>query len=83
MPLPNGHVVAAGKPALGVARACREGIGSDSPFADFREYLELVLSILEPLSLGLVLMLDEFDKLQEGIDHGVTSPQICISRNSI
>jgi type I restriction enzyme M protein len=24
----------------------------------------------------MVLMLDEFDKLQEGIDHGVTSPQV-------
>ncbi len=76
VPLPNGHVIAAGKPALGVARACREGISSDSPFADFRDYLELVLSILDPMGLGLVLMLDEFDKLQEGIDNGVTSPQV-------
>ena len=76
VPLPNGQIIAAGKPALGVARACREGIGSESPFADFRDYLELVLSILESLSLGLVLMLDEFDKLQEGIDNGVTSPQV-------
>ena len=76
VPMPNGHVIAAGKPALGVARACREGITSDSPFADFRDYLELVLSILDPMGLGLVLMLDEFDKLQEGIDNGVTSPQV-------
>jgi type I restriction enzyme M protein len=76
VPLPNGHVIKVGKPALGVARACREGISSESPFVDFREYLELVLSKLEPLGLGLVLMLDEFDKLQEGIDHGVTSPQV-------
>jgi type I restriction enzyme M protein len=28
------------------------------------------------VKLGLVLMLDEFDKLQEGIDNGVTSPQV-------
>jgi type I restriction enzyme M protein len=76
VPLPNGQFIAAGKPALGVARACRQGIGSESPFADFRDYLELILSILEPLNLGLVLMLDEFDKLQEGIDNGVTSPQV-------
>jgi type I restriction enzyme M protein len=76
VPLPNGNVIAAGKPAIGVARACREGIGTESPFADFREYLEGVLSLLEPHSLGLVLMLDEFDKLQEGIDNGVTSPQV-------
>lgn len=76
VPLPNGQTLAAGKPALGVARACREGIGAESPFTDFREYLELVLTVLEPLGLGLVLMLDEFDKLQEGIDNGVTSPQV-------
>jgi type I restriction enzyme M protein len=76
VPLPNGHVIPAGKPALGVAKACREGIGSESPFADFREYLEIVLSILASLGLGLVLMLDEFDKLQEGIDNKVTSPQV-------
>lgn len=76
VPLPNGQNLAAGKPALGVARACREGIGADSPFTDFREYLELVLAVLESLGLGLVLMLDEFDKLQEGIDNGVTSPQV-------
>lgn len=76
VPLPNGATIAAGKPALGVARACHEGIGVDSPFSDFRDYLELVLALLEPLALGLVLMLDEFDKLQEGIDNGVTSPQV-------
>ena len=35
-----------------------------------------MLTVLEPLGLGLVLMLDEFDKLQEGIDNGVTSPQV-------
>jgi type I restriction enzyme M protein len=75
-PLPNGQTIAAGGQALGVARACRAGIGSEYPFADFREYLEIVLSVLDPLSLGLVLMLDEFDKLQEGIDNGVTSPQV-------
>lgn len=76
VPLPNGQTLSASKPALGVARACREGIGAESPFTDFREYLELVLAVLEPQGLGLVLMLDEFDKLQEGIDNGVTSPQV-------
>jgi type I restriction enzyme M protein len=76
VPLPNGQLIAAGKPALGVARACREGISDNAPFADFRDYLERILSVLEPLGLGLVLMLDEFDKLQEGIDNGVTSPQV-------
>lgn len=76
VPLPDGKVILAGKPALGIARACKQGIGEDSPFIDFREYLELLLSILEEKGLGIVLMLDEFDKLQEGIDNGVTSPQV-------
>jgi type I restriction enzyme M protein len=80
VPLPNGKSIIAGEPALGRARritgACREGIGDKAPFTDFRDYLEEVLLVLEPLRLGLVLMLDEFDKLQEGIDNGVTSPQV-------
>ncbi|CAK3391962.1 type I restriction enzyme M protein [Vibrio crassostreae] len=76
VPLPDGKVILAGKPALGIARACRQGIGEGSPFTDFREYLEVLLSVLEEKGLGIVLMLDEFDKLQEGIDNGVTSPQV-------
>ena len=76
VPLPDGKIILAGKPALGIARACKQGIGEDSPFIDFREYLEVILSILEEKDLGIVLMLDEFDKLQEGIDNGVTSPQV-------
>lgn len=76
VPLPGGQVLLASKPPLGIARACREGIGSESPFTDFREFLEAVLAVLNPRGLGLVLMLDEFDKLQEGIDNGVTSPQV-------
>jgi type I restriction enzyme M protein len=74
--LPDGRVIAEGSKPLGVARACRDGISTDAPFADFREYLEYILSVLEPLGLGLLLMMDEFDKLQEGIDNGVTSPQV-------
>ena len=75
-PLPNGNIILAGKPGLGIARACREGISEESPFPDFREYLEVALGLLAAQGLGLVLMLDEFDKLQEGIDNGVTSPQV-------
>ncbi|WP_305368917.1 hypothetical protein [Photobacterium leiognathi] len=57
-------------------RSCKAGIGEDSPFIDFRDYLEVLLAVLEEKNLGIVLMLDEFDKLQEGIDNGVTSPQL-------
>jgi type I restriction enzyme M protein len=75
-PLPDGRIVPAGGRALGIGKACRAGISIEAPFADFREYLELLLDVLAPKKLSLLLMLDEFDKLQEGIDYGVTSPQV-------
>jgi type I restriction enzyme M protein len=59
-----------------IRKACQSGISEHSPFADFRDYLEILLAIAESNGLGIVLMLDEFDKLQEGIDNGVTSPQV-------
>ena len=74
-PLPRGFTLAA-KEKLGISKACRDGIGEEAPFSDFREYIETVLEWLEYHGLGLLLMLDEFDKLQEGIDSGVTSPQV-------
>jgi len=74
-PLPDGTVLPPGK-KLGIAKACREGIGETSSFSDFRDYVEVVLESLAKHDLGLLLMLDEFDKLQEGIDSGVTSPQV-------
>ena len=74
-PLPNNTPLNPGQ-KLGIAKACREGIGIEAPFQDFREYLETILEILEQNNLGLLLMTDEFDKLQEGIDNHVTSPQV-------
>ena len=59
-----------------IRKACRSGISDQSPFADFRAHLEILLEIADSKSLGIVLMLDEFDKLQEGIDNGVTSPEV-------
>lgn len=59
-----------------IRKACRSGVSDQSPFADFRDYLGILLEIAESQGLGIVLMLDEFDKLQEGIDNGVTSPQV-------
>ena len=74
-PLPDGTVFPPGK-KLGIAKACRNGIGETSSFSDFRDYVEVALESLAKHDLGLLLMLDEFDKLQEGIDSGVTSPQV-------
>lgn len=59
-----------------IRKACRSGVSDQSPFADFRDYLSILLEIADSQGLGIVLMLDEFDKLQEGIDNGVTAPQV-------
>src|SRR5262249_14820212 len=57
-PLPNGNILPAGQ-KLGIPKACREGISEGAPFADFREYAEVVLDVLQQRDLGLLLMLDE------------------------
>jgi type I restriction enzyme M protein len=44
------------------------------PFETFEAYLATALEAAQPRRV--LLMLDEFDKLQEGIDSGVTSPQV-------
>ena len=71
--LPNGQPC---KSKLGISKACREGISKENPYSDFNEYLEYILETLEERNVRLFLMMDEFDKLQEGIDSGVTSPQV-------
>ncbi|MFH2063890.1 MAG: N-6 DNA methylase [Pseudomonadota bacterium] len=74
-PLPDGSILPAGK-KMGFHQACRKGIGEESPFSDFRDYIEVALEKLAAHDMGLLLMMDEFDKLQEGIDSGVTSKQV-------
>ena len=44
------------------------------PFEVFELYIQSVIEAASPRRL--LLMLDEFDKLPEGIDSGVTSPQV-------
>lgn len=75
IPLPNGDELPPGK-GLGIAKACRAGISQESPFSDFQEYTQVILGFLAERDLGLLMMLDEFDKLQQGINSGVTSPQV-------
>ena len=72
--LPNGDMLSRGKP--GVVDKIRDAISDDAPFTRFREYIELLLDWLEARNLRLVWLLDEFDKLQDGIDSGITSPQV-------
>jgi hypothetical protein len=45
-----------------------------APFEQFQIILESAIDAIKPRRI--LLMLDEFDKLQEGIDSGVTSPQV-------
>ena len=58
-------------------RALREqadSIGPDRPFEQFRAILETCLERIQPRRM--LLMLDEFDKVQEAIDNEVLSPQV-------
>jgi type I restriction enzyme M protein len=75
VPLPDGTTLVKGA-GVGIARSCRKGISAEAPWEDFLEYATLIMNLLCQRGLGLVLMIDEFDKLQEGIDNKVTSPQI-------
>jgi type I restriction enzyme M protein len=52
----------------------RQYFCEDYPFEDFELFLQSVLKAASPRRI--LFMLDEFDKLQEGIDSGVTSSQV-------
>ena len=72
--VPNGSEL--GRRDTAVVDLVRDGIKDSAPFTYFRTYMELLLDWLESRELRLLLLLDEFDKLQEGIDSGITSPQV-------
>lgn len=55
-------------------KALDQAFKSEHPFEVFEEYLAAALAAAKPRRVPP--MLDEFDKLQEGIDSGVTSPQV-------
>ena len=54
-------------------RALDEAFADEQPFETFGVYIAAAVQAASPRRI--LLMLDEFDKLQEGIDAGVTSPQ--------
>lgn len=54
---------------------------STTPFATFVSHMERVVSSLN--GRRLLLMLDEFDKTQAGIENGITSPQIAENFRSL
>jgi len=49
-------------------------IEPDAPFASFRRLAEIVRAQIQPKSL--LFIFDEFDRLQEGIESGITSDQV-------
>ena len=53
--------------------ALNQAFVGEHPFEAFELYIEAALEAASPRRI--LLMLDEFDKLQEGIDAGITSPQ--------
>lgn len=55
-------------------KALSTAFSGSCPFEVFKLYMQRVLEAASPRRL--LLMLDEFDKLQEGIDAGITSPQV-------
>ena len=54
--------------------ALKQAFAGDHAFETFELYLSAALEAASPRRV--LLMLDEFDKLQEGIDAGITSPQV-------
>ena len=56
------------------AKALGEAFSGPRPFEVFELYIQAVLEAAAPRRL--LLIIDEFDKLQEGIDAGITSPQV-------
>lgn len=54
---------------------------SGTPFATFVSHMQRVVSALN--GKRLLLMLDEFDKTQAGIENGITSPQIAENFRSL
>ena len=73
--IPDQPAPAAGKPfKLAFLSAVRAAFSGDHPYETLALYLSAAVEAVKPRRI--LLMLDEFDKLQEGIDGGITSPQV-------
>ena len=59
---------------LAFRAALNQMFADDHAFESFELYVAAALEAASPKRI--LLMLDEFDKLQEGIDAGITSPQV-------
>ena len=73
--LPNVDPPHSSKPhKAALVNALSSAFSGTRPFEVFELFLQEVLEVASPRRL--LIMLDEFDKLQEGIDSGITSPQV-------
>ena len=73
--LPDADAPEPGRPfRVAFVRALPRAFSGDRPFETFELFLQKVIEAARPRRV--LLMLDEFDKLQEGIDAEVTSPQV-------
>lgn len=66
-----------------VSQSSREAIGNEMPFSDFQDFMETVLEQLSDPGVNLLLMLDEFDKLQDDIKEGQLSSQFLLNLRSL
>ena len=55
-------------------KAANHVFAGENPYDAFDLYLQSVFDVIAPKRL--LLLLDEFDKIQDGIDTGITSPQV-------
>ena len=70
LPMPD-----SGKPfKLAFRTTLGHAFSDGDPFETFEFYLSTATDAADPLRV--LLMLDKFDKLQEGIEDGITSPQV-------
>jgi type I restriction enzyme M protein len=56
-------------------------ISQENPFTDFMEFISQVLGIIKPMRL--LLMIDEYDLLQEGMESGITGVDVVENHRSI
>ena len=73
--IPELPAPASGRPfKVAFLSALRGAFAGSHPYERLRLYLSTALEAAKPRRV--LLMLDEFDKVQEGIDGGITSPQV-------
>jgi len=73
--IPDAPPRESGRPfKLALVAALRGAFSGGHPYETLALYLSTAIEAAKPRRV--LLMLDEFDKLQEGIDGGITSPQV-------